>query len=877
MFRRPIVASADKEAKRFPGLHKEEHCATRCVLQPATGLLQGLPTVSSFIRFRYAISTCYRTWHLRISWDYPHCWLLDSARGIVGQVLPWSFFPARPRASAALLRMNSDTRRILSQFDTRGSPDFYQHYVDGQLRNRFTNPSVLITVALLAATIVYQAAHQQRRLPSIPQLLWDASVSVIPGRVLFAIDRFINPPLFPTHMLKAPPPTRAAKSDALRRILGMDNGGGIISSVSQAGRKGLSSLSNATLGSRAGGDQPPGLGNFDNSCYQNSILQGLASLQPLPAYLSAVSLEKRLDLAPTRTVDTLRELMADLSSTSNNGKTFWTPKVLKNMSTWQQQDAQEYFSKLLDQIDTEIAKAARALRDSPALESDGASYASSASQDSDDSGYQSLSSHSKPGPEPRLARNPLEGLIAQRVACVNCGYCEGLNMIPFNCLTLTLGNLSQHDIYERLDHYTKVEPIEGVECPKCTLIMCRDLVKALAQRTGMVPEFQQRLQLLEEALEEEAFDEETLAKKCNITTKMKVSAVKTKQVALARPPQSLVFHVNRSGFDEQTGYMFKNSAAVRFPVVLDLGPWCLGSSGGEANLKEGVIAARDVEQWTLDPKASMVAGDRGPSRVTGPMYELRAVVTHWGQHDTGHYICYRKHPVSPPPAAMASEEVEKQEGSASGENGASDGMELDGETDPAAEVNEPATNQDEPSNQDEPPSHWWRMSDEDVFQVDEETVLSQGGVFMLFYDRVDPNSVLVPDLDTPAVTEQAAEGSNVSNGVPTPPLVVQDPDMVQQAASAEPDDPMHLDDTIPSPGTSPVADAIPDIPKAGVAVLGQQDASSNREESLASHARSVLNLEAAQDHGQGQALIDSMTQPMDAGLAMPSLSRVSEV
>jgi ubiquitin carboxyl-terminal hydrolase 1 len=776
--------------------------------------------------------------------------------------------------------MNSDTRRILSQFDTRGSPDFHQYYADGQLRNRFTNPSLLITIALLAATIVYQAAHQQRELPSIPQLLWDASVTVIPGRLLFAIDRLMNPPLFPTHLLKAQPPTRAAKSDALRRILGMDNGGGIIGSVSQAGRKGLSSLSNATLGgSRAGGDQPPGLGNYDNSCYQNSILQGLASLKPFPAYLSAVSLERRLDLAPTRTVDTLRELIADLSSPSNNGRTFWTPKVLKNMSTWQQQDAQEYYSKLLDQIDTEIAKAARALRDSPALESDRAGYDSSASQDSDDSGYQSLPGHSKPGSEPRLARNPLEGLMAQRVACVNCGYCEGLNMIPFNCLTLTLGNLSEHDIYERLDHYTKVEPIEGVECPKCTLIMCRDLVNALAQRTGMVPEFQQRLQVLEEALEEEAFDEETLTKKCNITAKMKVSATKTKQVALARPPQSLVFHVNRSGFDEQTGYMFKNSAAVRFPMMLDLGPWCLGSSGGQANLEEGVVAARDVEQWTLDPKASMVAGDRGPSRITGPMYELRAVVTHWGQHDTGHYVCYRKHPISSPPAAMTSEGTDKHVESASGENGASDSMDLDGETGPIPEVDDTKSNQDEPPNQDQAPSQWWRLSDDDVWQVDEQTVLSQGGVFMLFYDCVDPNSVLVSDLDTSAATEQAAEGPNVSNGVLTPLRVAPDPDTVQQndGASTESVDLMQLDDALPLPGTSTQPDAVPDSPKMGEMGDEQEDASRNPHTLIESHTHTAWDSKPAQDGGQSQASTDSMGQPVDGRLALPSLSRVSDV
>lgn len=232
--------------------------------------------------------------------------------------------------------MNTDTRRILSKFDSRGNPDLYQYYGDEQLRIRLTNPSVVITAALLVVSIAYQAIRQQRRLPSLPQLLWDVVVTLIPARILFAVDRFITPPLVPTHMLKTQPPTRAAKSEALRRILGIDNGGGIMGSVSQAGRRSLGSLSGATLRPKTASDQPPGLGNYDNSCFQNSILQGLAALKPLPAYLSAVSLGQRIEPSPTSTVDTLRELITELTDPSSNGKTLWTPRVLKNMNTWQQ-------------------------------------------------------------------------------------------------------------------------------------------------------------------------------------------------------------------------------------------------------------------------------------------------------------------------------------------------------------------------------------------------------------------------------------------------------------------------------------------------------------------------------------------------------------
>jgi ubiquitin carboxyl-terminal hydrolase 1 len=746
--------------------------------------------------------------------------------------------------------MNSDAGRIYSKFNNRGIHGSYQHNADEQLRNWFINPTVIITIALLAATIVYQAAHQQRRLSSLLQRACDAAVTVIPARVVFAIDRFLNPPLFPTHMLTTQPPTRAAKSDALRRILGIDNASGIIGSVAQAGRKGLSGLTGASLRGGAVADQPAGLGNYNNSCYQNSILQGLASLTPLPAYLSAVSLERRLDRSPTRTVDTLRELIAELTNPSSNGRTLWTPKALTNMSTWQQQDAQEYYSKLLDQIDNEIAKAARALKDATGFESDRTGYDSSSSQHSDDSGYQSLHSHPKPGPEAaRPARNPLEGMMAQRVACVNCGYCEGLSMIPFNCLTLTLGNLAEHDLYERLDHFTKVESIEGVECVKCSLMVARDVIKSLAERTGVVPEFQQRLQILEEALEEETFDEETLAKKCKITPKMRASSIKTKQVVLARPPPSLVFHVNRSGFDEQTGYMFKNSAAVRFPLLLDLGPWCLGSTDGQATSKGGTATVGDVEQWTLDPRVSMVAGDREPSKITGPIYELRAVVTHQGHHENGHYVCYRKHPLSSPPTTSDSEGAATPVGSAPEKSVDADAMDLDDETEPGDAENSASEAEGSCSSQDESQSQWWRLSDEHGAQVDERTVLSQGGVFMLFYDRVDPNSILIPDADVPVVVERASEDTKMADMPLAEPTPCQSPSVVREDGETlvDSDPPVPVDNSLPSPGLpTPVSgpDEIADV---------RQPSPSDSDEPPEWLARPVVgNLDPAKDKDMGQ-------------------------
>lgn len=132
----------------------------------------------------------------------------------------------------------------------------------------------------------------------------------------------------------------------------------------------------------------------------------------------------------------------------------------------------------------------------------------------------------------------------------------------------------------------------------------------------------------------------------------------------------------------------------------------------------------------------MVAGEKGRSLVSGPVYELRAVVAHYGHHNNGHYICYRKHAASGPPPALdkeggvevktekQEEEVEVEEREAEAESERMEGSE---EGSKEGDGEEAAT--------------WWRLSDESVRKVPEDVVMAQGNVFMLFYDCVDPTLV----------------------------------------------------------------------------------------------------------------------------------------
>ena len=565
----------------------------------------------------------------------------------------------------------------------------------------------------------------------------------------------------------------------------MDRPDSIINSVAHASRKSLSSLSGGTSFKR-NVQQPPGLGNYDNSCFQNSILQGLATLAPLPSYLDrALESDKTTRDDDSNSANSLRDLIYKLTDSTNNGTTLWTPKKLKSLDTWQQQDAQEYFSKILDEIDKEVIKATKEQHKSPGLEISGVRDDSEDSQHSDDSGYHSQSVSSKVISDTKVLRNPLEGLVAQRVACTQCGHSEGLSMIPFNCLTLNLRTDGmRHDLYERLDAYTDLEAIAGVECAKCSLLKVQKLLDMIVSRGKEAGKSEDslrqplaRLEAVQLALEDDDF-EETLKDKCKISSQHRVSSTKTKQVAIARPPQSLAIHMNRSVFDERTGAMFKNLAPVEFPRTLDLGPWCLGSAGGPTT--QGVVdsGVGEEELWFSDPRQSMISGDLGPSKITGPIYELRAVVTHQGRHENGHYVCYRKHSSQPPKLEDSHDHVPEEFTKDGKGSTFSDDKTLVG-TEDSAEMDL------------DPSEKWWRLSDESVWDVSEDQVLAQGGVFMLFYDCVDPNSVLVSeikaeeeklrssergddDLTAPPEDEPKAEENSID-----PPTKPQDPAAAQ--------------------------------------------------------------------------------------------------
>lgn len=625
---------------------------------------------------------------------------------------------------------------------------------DLQLPDTAPSASTTLVYSVLAILAIHQLLlYLDYPVLSPQDLLWNALVYVTPTRLL--LDAGKRQELRANHMLSQ---THAAKGEALRRMLGL--GTSTLTHKLSGGEGLMRRMSVFAPKDASVTDAPPGLGNWDNSCYQNSVLQGLASLGSLKSHLES---SKTSGEGSISTTASLRETVVKLSEANNNGKQLWTPAKLKSMSSWQQQDAQEYFSKIMDELDKEASKAASMMHAKSGLEA--------AAEQEDPKIRPSVVDGIQEDSVTTLQRNPMEGLLAQRVACTKCGFSEGLSMIPFNCLTVPLGPNNAYDLSECLDEYTKLEEINDVDCAKCTLLRAEGQLRQMLpttkqatlhdeervaesskkQQLMLPPELRvlaaKRLQTIQKALDEDDFSDKSLNEICQIPKKAHVSSTKTRQAVIGRPPQSLVVHVNRSVFDELTGVQRKNYASVRYPTLLDLSAWTLGEHCGETATQSMLHESGETEC----------------------LYRLKAVVTHYGRHENGHYICYRQHPVRP-------------------------AQERHSETDEGPEA---------------PRERWWRLSDEDVSSVTEENVLARGDAFMLFYEREDVLPKPAPAIHpTAAVMAGETAANHVSDTMP------------QKAATAPPpmdeaDDDLRSTQPEASPTSCPRATSPPVEPAAG--------------------------------------------------------------
>ncbi|KAI8808711.1 hypothetical protein BJ742DRAFT_853240 [Cladochytrium replicatum] len=249
-------------------------------------------------------------------------------------------------------------------------------------------------------------------------------------------------------------------------------------------------------------------------------------------------------------------------------------------------------------------------------------------------------------------KNPLTGLVAQKVTCSRCKYTTPVRHFTFDNISLTVPNspYQASSIEAVLRAYVSPEVLQDWTCESCSMLATqkkqeRDIERKKAQMDGLrdelkemkeslkkrqakvaanhvdeqqdewssnvaeekvekakskptknsqpsIKSLQQKAKKLEDSIRKELelfvqmskdleflknaarFDPEA---KLPPTVKLvKVASPSTKQVMIAKPPQCLCLHMNRSVF--HASHAYKNSTQVMFSDFLDIAPFCVESS-----------------------------------------------------------------------------------------------------------------------------------------------------------------------------------------------------------------------------------------------------------------------------------------------------------
>lgn len=269
---------------------------------------------------------------------------------------------------------------------------------------------------------------------------------------------------------------------------------------------------------------------------------------------------------------------------------------------------------------------------------------------------------------------PVDGLQCDRIGCLNCGEIGGIRYSVTSGLALNLpvdgADRNRFTLGELINEFCKPDVIDGVECNRCSLNAVREslaerLENLVQNETGMAgsklltEKIQQRINEVDEVLSKKCIHDDIYEK---LHTKNMVrKSRKVKQSYLSRPPALLCIHVNRSVFDPRTYMVRKNNAKIDFPLELDLSDFV--ASIDDINTDARLEFRKQDEETTKLDRGDLLK------------YKLKSVISHFGTHNYGHYIAFRKHK-----------------------------------------------------------GNWWHISDEIVRLSTIEEVLGSQGTFMLFYE-----------------------------------------------------------------------------------------------------------------------------------------------
>ncbi|KAI9791753.1 MAG: hypothetical protein M1816_003563 [Peltula sp. TS41687] len=487
-----------------------------------------------------------------------------------------------------------------------------------------------------------------------------------------------------------------------------------------------------------------GLSNPANDCFINSILQCLAGLEGLRAYLIRATHRRKLNgLRPDHNPNggSANERATDLATEEGLGRGIVTQalqEILDNLNerplgkrtvsagtfvtalerafrqriSRQQQDAQEFLQIVAERLCEEYHAGQRARRKPKSVQEE--------TEDVEDDCRELIEEENG---------FPLEGTLESQIECLKCHFKPRPSSSTFVTLTLNVPQQSSTTLSNCLDGLLKTEYIDDFKCEKCRLVHAVETrLQQLAKTkpTHVRGNIEAEISKLEQAIQE---DPEIPPE--NVPLPGIYSRI-AKHVRVTTFPEIISIHLSRSIFDPGSASM-KNSAKVSFPEQLSLG---------------GILDRMD--------------------------YKLLGLVCHRGGHNSGHYESFRRqivytpystsnnnsglgseaasdeNEISPAPSLTVSSRIKPDSKDIPSPETSSTGSPADPES---TVIKATSTTPSKPSspkstskrkirnrNKNKLSDRWWRISDENVKESKTSEVLSmQKEVYILFYQLEKPH------------------------------------------------------------------------------------------------------------------------------------------
>ncbi|KAM7514285.1 hypothetical protein LguiA_003868 [Lonicera macranthoides] len=491
----------------------------------------------------------------------------------------------------------------------------------------------------------------------------------------------------------------------------------------------------------------PGLQNLGNNCFLNVILQALASCSCFPSFLQNMleefeylSVEERVESMPLAV--SLETLLQELR-TLRHGREVLSPRrvmlaidhYIHNFNLTCQQDAEEAFFHILSSLREELSECfvpnQNSLGDVSTLANCRIITLERRAAQSEHERWQ------------RSFLGPFDGILGSILTCQSCSFQISLDFQFFHSLHLSpvlsggCTIMAGCSVEDCLKQFCAAELLENYRCSNCWHIAA---IKFLSLIEGNETDIEE----LKNCSKQDSCDCKNLSRLGSLPWSNGFSHT-FKELHIARSPKILCLHIQRASVNV-FGDLVKLQGHLSFPLTLNLSQY-MNSGVGIKNYKEslpsglkaqyqqsftysnhlstrmlngirgqmgnnnfsapvvadeftqsaiGVSANTNSQAFQGEPNIPIQSNDKvGGTCRTAPsedhMYRLVSVVQHFGRAGSGHYMVYRR--------ARA-------------------------EANPNGSLGESS-------------SHWFCISDSDVYSVAEKDVLA-AEASLLFYEKIVP-------------------------------------------------------------------------------------------------------------------------------------------